>query len=388
MPSRLPLLAGLVCLGLSLRAEPAPEPALPDGLYAEFTTPRGVFTARLDYEKTPLTCTSFVGLAEGTLAPRNGQPFYTGLKWYRVVPNFVLQSGDPTFTPGKEDKPDDPGHPYAFPDEIVPGLHHDGPGVLSMANAGPDTNSSEFFVTLRDTTRLNYLHSVFGRVVAGLDVLPRVQPNDAFSIKILRIGAAARAFRADEASFRALAAAAKKYSGTPEPGPSAHVNDPDHLLPTEPPRARNFNFKLANYERVTGRRIVVRLFAKSPSDAEDAKPGAFMSALAAKVGTARDGILIAYFADEKDWRVWFGDTTIATVLGHAPTAADLAPEGPLHVAKMKLIDDCTAQGDRDFAEQQKAAAPDKQPVPAQHLKLQLDDVVDRLILLYEPKPKS
>jgi cyclophilin family peptidyl-prolyl cis-trans isomerase len=135
-----------------LAASLAGDAPLPEGLYAEFVMARGSVIAELHYRQAPLTVTSFVGLAEGSLAPREGHPFFTGIKWYRVVPNFVIQSGDPTFAPGKDD---DAGHPYSFPDEFAPGLGHDAAGVLSMANAGPDTNSSEFFITLRDTRRLN-----------------------------------------------------------------------------------------------------------------------------------------------------------------------------------------------------------------------------------------
>src|SRR5687767_1908437 len=185
------LLLFVLFAGAPLHA--AETSALPAGLYAEFTTPRGAFVAELFYQKTPLTCASFVGRAEGTLAPRNGKPFFTGLRWYRVVPGFVIQSGDPTTPPPgtppveRSEKEDEAGHPFPFPDEIVPGLRHDAAGALSMANSGPDTNSSEFFVTLAPTNRLNYLHSVFGRVIRGLDVLPKIQRDDTFSIKIVRI---------------------------------------------------------------------------------------------------------------------------------------------------------------------------------------------------------
>src|SRR5882757_7513934 len=212
---------------------------LADGLYAEFTTPRGVFVTELHYRSVPLTVASFVGLAEGSLAPRDGKPFFTGLTWYRVVPGFVIQSGNP----GLKDTGDVPV-PYTFPDEFVPGLHNREIGTLSMANAGPDTNGCEFFVTLGDCTRLNYLHTVFGRTIQGLEVLPLIQPNDAFTIKILRVGAEARAFKADPETFKALAAKAKPYAGPAEPGPTAFFDDPSALIPTEVPRAKNFNFKL------------------------------------------------------------------------------------------------------------------------------------------------
>jgi cyclophilin family peptidyl-prolyl cis-trans isomerase len=368
--------------GLALAASLSATEKLADGLYAEFATPRGAVLAELDYKQAPLMCANFTGLAEGTLAPQNGKPFYTGLTFYRVVPGFVIQSGNP----GLKDTDDDPvAHPHRFSDEFVPGLHHAGPGILSMANAGPDTNSCEFFLTLAATQRLNYLHSVFGRVIRGLDVLQQIQQGDAFTIKILRVGAEARAFKNDAAAFKALAAAAKPYAGTKEPGPNAPFDDPDHLLPQDVPRAKNFNFKLANFERVTGIRIAARTFAKAPSEEEDKVPGAYMKALAEKLGTAQHGAVAAYFAADDDWRIWFSEEAAARFLGHAPTAADLAAEGPLHQVKTAFMDAAIAEGNATFERQKQAAPPDKQPPPAQRLKLQADAMLDGLILHLEPK---
>src|SRR5688572_25813067 len=201
--------------------------ALADGLYAEVTTPRGAFTCELHFQKTPLTVASFVGLAEGTLGPAPRKPFFDGLKFHRVVPDFVVQGGDPTGT-------GDGGPGYSFHDEFLPGLRHDAAGVLSMANDGPDTNGSQFFVTLRETNRLNYLHSVFGCVVKGLDVLPLIQAGDTMSVRIVRVGNSAKAFRADDAAFSSLAGKAKKFVGSAAPGPTAHFDDSEQLLPSEP----------------------------------------------------------------------------------------------------------------------------------------------------------
>ena len=371
--------AGFIAL-LPLAGGLLAEEKLPAGLYAEFTTPRGMFVTELFFQKVPLTVTSFVGLAEGTLAPRNGQPFYTGLTWYRVVPGFVIQSGNP----GLKDTGDE-SIPHKFSDEFVPGLRHKEIGTLSMANAGPDTNGCEFFVTLGDDTRLNYLHSVFGRTVRGVEVLPKIQPNDPFTIKILRVGSAAQAFQADAAAFQALAVKSGKYHGAAEPGPAAHFEDPDKLLPQDVPRAKNFNFKLTNFEQTTGLKIVGRMFAKAPPATEDAKPGAYMHALAEKLNVARRGALAAYFADEDDWRVWIGDESTAAFLGRPSKPEDLVPEAAFHQAKEAFLAATRAQGDTAFAAQQKAAPTDKQPPPAQHLKLQTDAVLDQLILKLEPK---
>lgn len=359
------------------RAADTPAP-LPAGLYAVFTTPRGVFTCELFADRTPLTVTNFVALAEGTHPAAAGQPYYAKLRWYRVVPGFVLQSGNPK-------APADEELGYSFPDEFVPGLRHDAAGVLSMANAGPDTNANEFFVTLGDTTRLNYLHSVFGRVVRGLEVLPAIQADDPLSVEILRVGPAAQAFRAGADAFRERLGAAPKYAGAPEPAATAHFDDPDKVLPTEPPRARNFNFKLANFERATGRKIYARVLAHSPTPAEDAVPGAYMRALAAKLGVARDGVLAVYFANEQDWRVWIGDDLTAHFLGRAATAGDLGEGGALHDAKEELFTAVNAKA-AVYTEQARVARGPANPLtPADLAKYSVDAMLDLLIFRFEPK---
>ena len=351
--------------------------ALPDGLYAEIGTPRGAIVCELFFEKTPLTVASFVGLAEGTLGPAPRKPYFDGLKFHRVVPDFVVQGGDPLGT-GKG------GPGYTFPDELVPGLRHDAAGILSMANDGPDTNGSQFFLTLRETNRLNYLHGVFGRVVRGLDLLPRIQQGDTMTVKIRRHGAAAMAFRADEATFNTLVARTKKYAGKPLPAADAHFHDPENLLPTEVPRAKNFNFKLANFERATGLRIVAHMRKASPTAAEDAKPGAFMRALADKVGTAQRGALAVYFADEDDWRVWIGDASTPAFVGRAGTAHEFTESGAMHDVKEAFLKSVVERGAADFARQQQTSPADKQPTPNQKLKLQTDALLDGLIFKLEP----
>ena len=370
---------GLVSSSPAASAEPPKSfRSLPDGLYAEIGTPRGVVTCELFFEKTPLTVASFVGLAEGKLGPVPRKPFFNGVTFHRVVPDFVVQGGDPTAT-------GDGGPGYQFPDELLPGLRHDAAGVLSMANDGPDTNGSQFFLTLRETNRLNYLHSVFGRVVRGQEVLPGIQQGDAMTVSIRRIGQRAEAFRADDTAFSALSAKTKKYAGERVPGPAAHFDDPDKLLPAEPPRAKNFNFKLANLERATGLRIVARMFARSPSKEEDAKPGAYLRALAQKFGTEKRGALVAYFADEDDWRVWIGDELLSPFTGLSGTVQALTESGAIHDAKEAFFKQARAQGDADFARQKSAAPPNRPPLPAQKLKLQTDAVLDGLIFKLEPR---
>ncbi|RJX17407.1 MAG: peptidylprolyl isomerase [Desulfobulbus sp.] len=179
---------------------------LPDGIYAKISTDKGDILLKLFYQKTPLTVINFIGLAEGTmhLAGANkpvGTHFYDGLKFHRVINKFMIQGGDPlgngTGGPG-----------YSFPDEIVTGLKHDGPGVLSMANAGPNTNGSQFFITHTATPHLDGKHTIFGKVVKGQDVVNAIIQNDIIKkIEILRIGKEAQDFKTDQAAFdRTLAA--------------------------------------------------------------------------------------------------------------------------------------------------------------------------------------
>ncbi len=168
---------------------------LPDGLYARIHTKKGIILAKLDFEKAPLTVGNFVGLAEGSLDATKGKHFYDGLSFHRVVADFVIQGGDPagngTGGPG-----------YQFPDELSADLKHDGAGVLSMANSGPDSNGSQFFITLKEAPWLDGHHSVFGRVVEGLDVVATIAQDDKMDkIEIIRQGNAARNFKSDQEAW-------------------------------------------------------------------------------------------------------------------------------------------------------------------------------------------
>jgi len=176
---------------------------LKDGLYANFKTAKGEILCRLEFEKTPLTVANFVGLAEGTKdlgggAKAKGDRFYDGLKFHRVIADFMIQGGCPlgTGTGG-------PG--YTFPDEIDPSLKHTGPGVLSMANSGPSTNGSQFFITHVATPWLDGKHTVFGHVVSGQDVVNKIAGGDILnSVEIIRVGAKAEAFKSDQQAFDTL----------------------------------------------------------------------------------------------------------------------------------------------------------------------------------------
>lgn len=178
------------------------------GLYAVFETTKGAIVCQLDFDKAPVTVANFVGLASGEQEwtdPKDGQkvkrPFYDGLKFHRCIKNFMVQGGCPLGN-GR-------GNPgYSFPDEFHPALRHDKPGMLSMANSGPATNGSQFFITLAPTPHLNDRHSIFGHVVSGQEVansmteVPMTGPENSTpvtdivltKVRIVRTGQAAQAF--------------------------------------------------------------------------------------------------------------------------------------------------------------------------------------------------
>jgi peptidyl-prolyl cis-trans isomerase A (cyclophilin A) len=167
-----------------------------EGLYAKFNTSKGVILVNLEYQKTPGTVGNFVALAQGNLEnaiKKQGDPYYNGLKFHRVIPDFMIQGGCPLGT--------GTGNPgYKFEDEFHPDLKHDKPGVLSMANAGPGTNGSQFFITHIPTDWLDGKHTVFGNVVEGQDVVNAITQGDVLeTLEILAIGADAEAFQAVEA---------------------------------------------------------------------------------------------------------------------------------------------------------------------------------------------
>ncbi len=146
-------------------------PNLENGLYAEFVTNKGTFVAKFYNEATPLTVANFVELAEGTHplvdSLYKGKPYYNGITFHRVIKDFMIQGGDP-----KGDGTGNPG--YTFPDEFVDSLKHDRKGILSMANSGPATNGSQFFITLKETPWLDGKHTIFGEIVIGQEVVDSI----------------------------------------------------------------------------------------------------------------------------------------------------------------------------------------------------------------------
>jgi cyclophilin family peptidyl-prolyl cis-trans isomerase/Xaa-Pro aminopeptidase len=184
----------------TIRTVPASRPVYPDGLYAELWTTKGLISLRLAYAQAPMTVANFVGLAEGTVVNKAvppGHPFYDGAEFHRVVPGHVIQAGMA--------RAGDTGPGYTFPNEIVPGLGHGRAGMLGMANAGPHTNASQFYITLGDRSYLDGSYTVFGEVLSGLDVVSRITQDDVIRhVRVVRVGSLAKAFRADDVSFRSM----------------------------------------------------------------------------------------------------------------------------------------------------------------------------------------
>ena len=168
------------------------------GLYAELNTSKGRIVLKLEYEKTPMTVINFVGLAKGVLKNDQsavGTPYYDGLKFHRVINDFMVQGGCP-----KGNGTGGPG--YKFPDEIVPGLKHDQEGILSMANAGPGTNGSQFFITHKATPWLDGKHTVFGKVQFGMEIVNQIVKNDTIdSVEIIAVGDQAKEFDFSQTAF-------------------------------------------------------------------------------------------------------------------------------------------------------------------------------------------
>jgi peptidylprolyl isomerase len=180
-----------VFIGFNISA----QDKLEDGIYAVFNTKKGEIVVNLEFKKAPLTCANFIALAEGKQKVDTvniKSPFFDGLKFHRVIKDFMIQGGDPLGNGS--------GNPgYFFPDEFDSTLTHSGAGILSMANSGPNTNGSQFFITHKATIWLNGKHSVFGKVVSGQDVVNTIEQNDVMeTVTIKRVGKDAKKFKANK----------------------------------------------------------------------------------------------------------------------------------------------------------------------------------------------
>ncbi|WP_103070268.1 peptidylprolyl isomerase [Aquimarina sediminis] len=200
------LFLAIIALAFNSCNEKYPE--LQDGVYAEIVTNEGTAVAKLYYDLTPMTVANFISLAEGTNtmvdSTYRGKKYYNGIIFHRVIKDFMIQTGDPLGT-----GTGDPG--YKFPDEIVDSLSHKSKGILSMANSGPNTNGSQFFITLKETPWLNGKHTVFGEVVIGQDIIdslgvvktgPRDKPEKEIKmleVNIIRKGSDAKSFDSEVA---------------------------------------------------------------------------------------------------------------------------------------------------------------------------------------------
>ena len=187
---------------LVISCKPTKYADLDDGLYANMETNKGNILLRLEFQKTPITVANFVSLAKGTnpyvVGAKKGKKYYNGIIFHRVIKDFMIQSGDPLGT-GEGD----PGYKFIdeFPKDSLGNLllKHDKAGILSMANSGPATNGSQFFITHKETPWLDGKHTVFGNVVAGQAVVDSIVQNDTIrNIEIIKIGKVAKKFNAEK----------------------------------------------------------------------------------------------------------------------------------------------------------------------------------------------
>ncbi len=218
-------------------AQPATLPDNPNwknepGIYAEFNTDKGIIVCQLEYQKVPMTVGNFVALCEGKQENSGkpvGTPFYDGIAFHRVIANFMIQGGDVAGNGSGA------GTKYTFPDEFDPTLRHSGPGILSMANAGPGTNQTQFFITHVATPWLNDKHSVFGHVVVGQDVVNKIAQGDKMNtVRIIRVGKEAEAFDAMKAYKDGVASITKKK----EEAAKLITMSADELVKKQYPKAR------------------------------------------------------------------------------------------------------------------------------------------------------
>lgn len=334
--SRLTAMA-VLCIAMLARAgaadpEPqtslvAPEP-LADGLYATFHTARGEVTAELFPLIAPLTVANFVGLAEGTI-PFEGRPsgksYYDGLIFHRVVEGFVVQGGDPLGT-------GEGGPGYDFADEFSPKAKHASIGTLAMANSGPNTNGSQFYFTLSPVNRLNYKHTVFGRVVRGLEVLPQIKQGDVLSrVTIARIGADAAGFHPDAASFTRLRETTPVIAPRDATLPPLFADGAMLDIPEFYPGW--LNDKLHHFSQARGITIFVRTFARFAEPTDDTAANVEVGRMHRELaGDDPRSATLAFSAEEKRWFLWIGEELLAPLGIGAGSAQET-----MHATKMQIL---------------------------------------------------
>lgn len=282
---------------------------LPAGLYAEISTSHGIITAELFFEKMPLTVASFVGLAEGALGPAPRKPFFNGLTFHRVVPDFVIQGGDPTGT-GRGDAA------YRFPDEFAAGLRHDRPGRLSMANSGPDSNGSQFFITLGAARYLDFVHGIFGEVIRGGEIPARISRGATMEVRIIRVGRTARDFRTDEKTFQERLARAPRWQ-------PPYFEDRTRLNAGPAAwQAKYLEMRLANLARFTSRQIFVRLADHFDSEDSANTPAEATEQLRTRFNIPPGAILACYALNDDRWLISGGPAGLK-----GPPAQAAGPDG-------------------------------------------------------------
>jgi hypothetical protein len=243
-----------------------------------------------------------------------------------------------------------------------------------MANSGPDTNGCQFFITLDAENQLNFLHSVFGKVVSGIEVLSQIQQGDKMEVTILRLGAAAKAFRADQATFDRLITKAPRAD-------FAHFSDEEQILPAMPPREKGFNNKLANFERFTGVKIYARTFEAFHPSASGQTGVELAKAIAQQLGVEASGVTAVYFADTHDWEL---------VIGGQPLKAISKPTEVSDLAEWKksLQSRATETSEKLIALAEKRAPADKPLTEAQKNYIRVAAMLEELVEVFSPKTNS
>ncbi|MEO6005874.1 MAG: hypothetical protein ABIZ04_25865 [Opitutus sp.] len=164
-----------------------------------------------------------------------------------------------------------------------------------------------------------------------------------------------------------------------------HVADPAHLLPRDPSAAERVETTLTAFERSSGLRVLVQLQVNSPTAEQDKVPGAFMHRLAESLGVAQRGVLVVYFAEEDDWRIWFGDETASAFVGRPGTARELTENGAIHEAKEAFLTACAAQAKAEVAALNSKPGVDPRDITAQRIRANATAIVDGLIEKLRPK---